>query len=213
MQDRQLGPFKIVDTVDTTGFRLDMPGYKVHPEFSADSLVPFESLESELIVRALEPEADHYQGGEAFYEVEHLAARKTHYKKPYYFVMYKGFGVVEGEWMKEEILLQDCPKLVREYRDKYLVLDEKSELHWVDPVGITRAKNNGPNKPKKVSFREPLKLTRGRGRPVKRAGRGRGRGRGRGVNRPSMRGFGVLRIAPPPESSLPLRRSRRVRKS
>ena len=218
LQDRQLGPFKIVDTVGTTGFKLDMPGYKVHPEFSADSLVPFESLESELVVRALEPEADHYQGGEAFYEVDHLAARKTHYRNPYYFVMYKGFGVAEGEWIKEEILLQDCPDLVRDYREKYLILNTEGELHWVDPVGITRAKNNGPNKPKKVSFKEPLKLKRGRGRPVK-TGRGRGRSgnrggnRGRKVGRPSMRGFGVPRIAPPPKSSLPLRRSRRVSES
>ena len=234
LQDRQLGPFKITDTVGTTGFRLDMPGYQVHPEFSADSLVPFDSLESEFVVRALEPEADHYQGGEAFYEVDHLAARKTHYRKPYYFVMYKGFGVAEGDWVKEEILLQDCPDLVREYREKYLVLDKKGELHWVDPVGITRAKNNKPIKtddikPKKVSFLEPLKRSRGRprgrGRPANRAGRGRGRGRG--VNRPSMRGFGVPRVlspkntpeyfqglyTPPPEPTLPLRRSRRVKKS
>ena len=164
LQDRNLGPFTIVDTIGRTGFELDMPGYKIHKQFSADSLIPTEDG-LEFKVRQSEPEPDHFNGQEAFYEVDHLAARKTHYRYPYYFVIYKGYGVQEGEWMSESILLQDCPELVQNYKDKFY--DPSTGL-WKDPVGIKNAKNN-------PSASRGRGSTRGRGRP-----RGRPRGRARG---------------------------------
>jgi len=170
LQDRNLGPFTIIDKVGSSGFELDMPGYKIHKKFSADSLIPTNDG-MEFKVRQAEPEPDHFVGQDAFYEVDHLATRKTYYRYPYYFVKYKGYGVQEGEWMSESILLQDCPELVQQYRDEFY--DSKNEL-WMDPIGIKNAKNN-------VTFSPKTKPgpSRGRGRP-----RGRPRGRARGGRAP-----------------------------
>ena len=96
-----------------------MPGYKVHPEFGADSLIPVETGLDEFEVRAAEPIPDHFANQTAFYEVDQLSARRLNKYKPEYFVMYKGYGVADGEWMSESILMQDCPDLVNKYRAKY----------------------------------------------------------------------------------------------
>ena len=67
--------------------------------------------------------------------------------------------------MSESILLQDCPELVQDYKDKFY--DPSTGL-WKDHVGIKNAKNN-------PSASRGRGSTRGRGRP-----RGRPRGRARG---------------------------------
>ena len=198
LQDRNLGPFTIVDTIGKSGFELDMPGYKIHKQFSADSLIPTEDGQ-EFKVRQAEPEPDHFNGQEAFYEVDHLAARKTHYRYPYYFVIYKGYGVQDGEWMSESLLVQDCPQLVQDYKLKFY--DTYSGT-WKDPVGIKNAKNN----PTAMRGRGS---TRGRGRP-----RGRPRGRARG-SRYGQYGRGasdLVKVKPVvPVKAKPTRRSTRNR--
>ena len=194
LQDRNLGPFTITDTVGNSGFELDMPGYKIHKQFSADSLIPTEDG-LEFKVRQLEPEPDHFNDQEAFYEVETLAARKTYYRKPYYFVIYKNFGVQDGEWMPESILQQDCPELLKEYRELYY---DCYTGHWKDPVGVKNTKNN-------LTTTKATTSTKSRGRP-----RSRGRGRGRGNGRSGHRGTGS---SPPREQVVTThRRSSRLSK-
>jgi len=46
------------------------------------------------------------------YIVSHLAARKKHYRKWYYFVVYEGYDIAEGEWILRSDLEIDCPELV-----------------------------------------------------------------------------------------------------
>ena len=195
LQDRNLGPFTIVNTVGNSGFELDMPGYRIHKQFSADSLIPTTDG-MEFKVRQAEPEADHYDGQTAFYEVGHLAARKTYYRKPFYFVVYKGYGVQEGEWMSESILTQDCPTLLQEYKDKYFNIDGS----WTDPIGLKNTKNNI-----KVTVPEPeLEL-----RPVKKP-----RGRPRGSKNKYKYGRGprdLVQRPSGPEKAKPTRRSARNR--
>ena len=106
-----------------------MPGYKIHPEFHADSLVPIQDGLKEFETRRVEPEPDHFLGQTAFYEVDHLAARRLRYRRPEYFVMYKGYGVAEGEWIKESILVQDCPDLINEYRSIYYKVDDQGNYY------------------------------------------------------------------------------------
>ena len=97
--------------------------------------------------------------------------------------MYKGYGVANGEWMSESILMQDCPDLVNKYRAKYLKLDNNNQPYWSDPLGV---KNTKVNNTKTVNV-----YGRGQGR-----GRGRGRSSGRG-KRGSKRGPGRPRKIQP----------------
>ena len=214
LQDKNLGVFEIVDTVGRTGFRLNMPGYKVHPEFGADSLIPVETGLDEFEVRAAEPIPDHFIDQTAFYEVDHLSARRLNKYKPEYFVMYKGYGVADGEWMSESILIQDCPDLVNKYRAKYLKLDNNNQPYWSDPVGVKNTK---------VNIVKPAVNGRGRGR-----GRGKGRGSGRsrgkrGPGRPRKQPIyasqvdlkpttGPVKPVKPKTVAKPKRRSRRLAK-
>ena len=113
---KRAGPFKVLERISRTGFRLEMPGYRVHKVFHAHSLTPFEeSLDLEC--RAALQTADHtdIDTGLQMWRVSGLARRQKVGKKYKYFVLYEGFGVSEGEWMSREVLLQDCPVLVGDF--------------------------------------------------------------------------------------------------
>jgi hypothetical protein len=113
LDPKRVGPFKILEKVGSTGFLLDMPKYPHHKEFHAHSLTPYEEgLEFES--RAALKSADHkdVETGLDMYIVSHLAARKKHYRKWYYFVVYEGYDIAEGEWILRSDLEIDCPELV-----------------------------------------------------------------------------------------------------
>jgi hypothetical protein len=50
--------------------------------------------------------------------VDHISARRKHYRKLYYFVMYEGYGVEEGEWILRSELMVDCPSVVADYESQ-----------------------------------------------------------------------------------------------
>ena len=53
------------------------------------------------------------------WEVDQIVERKKHYRKFYYFVMYKGYGVEDGEWILRSELMVDCPDLIDEFDQKF----------------------------------------------------------------------------------------------
>ena len=113
---KRAGPFKVIRQVSRSGFELDMPGYRVHKVFHAHSLTPFsEGLDFE--VRKALKTADHVDSGTglSMWRVSGLDERRQRGAKHFYFVLYEGYGVSDGEWLSRDILLQDCPELVAEF--------------------------------------------------------------------------------------------------
>jgi hypothetical protein len=109
---RRLGPLTIIKKMSNVSFRLNMPRpWRTHCDFHAKNLthVP----EHDFAVRA-GPEPD-YTSGEANYTVERLDARRYHYRKLQYFVVYRGYPVDEGQWRSATELASTCPALVKAY--------------------------------------------------------------------------------------------------
>ena len=109
---KRLGPLTIIKKLSDVSFRVNMPRpWRTHCDFHAKNLthVP----EHYFKVRA-SPEPD-YKNGDANYEVERLDARRRHYRKLQYFVVYKNFPIDEGQWRSAEELQSTCPKMVDAY--------------------------------------------------------------------------------------------------
>jgi hypothetical protein len=83
----------------------------VHCDFHAKNLTHLP--ENEFKIRSA-PEPD-YHDGEERYIVQRLDARRRHYKKLQYFVVYKGYPTDDGQWRPRAELLETCPKMVKMY--------------------------------------------------------------------------------------------------
>jgi len=142
LSSKNVGPFKIVERVSRSGFRLEMPGYLHHKIFHANALIPYhEGLELE--ARVDQSRADHVNElGEEFYQVEKLEMRAEKRGKTFYFVVYKGYPIEEGEWISRGNLIEDCPSLVTAF----------------DEAAAAKSKPNHLSKPQQVAARK-------RGRP------------------------------------------------
>ena len=121
------GPFKIIKLIGRTGFQIDMPGYKVHPHFHADDLIPYDDGKKDFVCRDLESKPDHVTDGENFYVVDKIDGFKKYYRKPFYYVIYKGYDVADGEWMSRHVLMEDCPELVLEYDEAHCSIVDGKE--------------------------------------------------------------------------------------
>lgn len=84
------------------------------------------------------------------YEVTKLTEYRTHYNRPQYYVLYKGYADDEGMWQDRSELLETCPRLVHAADTKRANPPPPPKR----PVG----------RPRKES---PSPLKRGRGRPRK----------------------------------------------
>jgi hypothetical protein len=114
---KRAGPFKVVERISDTGFRLEMTGYgsRICKTFHARSLTPYEP-NLDLEIRTAQATPDHLDDtGQEMFQVEKLTNRRKLGKKIYYFVLYEGYDMAEGEWVLREDLLEDCPDLVKEY--------------------------------------------------------------------------------------------------
>jgi hypothetical protein len=114
---KRAGPFKVVERISDTGFRLEMTGYgsRICKIFHARSLTPYEP-NLDLEIRTAQATPDHLDDtGQEMFQVEKFTNRRKLGKKIYYFVLYEGYDMAEGEWVLREDLLEDCPDLVKEY--------------------------------------------------------------------------------------------------
>ena len=85
--------------------------WRVHCDFHAKNLTHLP--ENEFTIRhASEPD---YALDDDHYIVERLDARRTHYRKVQYFVVYKGYPVDDGQWRPRTELMATCPRLVEKY--------------------------------------------------------------------------------------------------
>jgi hypothetical protein len=117
LRSKREGPFEVIKVLSATGRRLRLPpGWRQHPEFHINKLVPFE-FAPELEVRAAEPEPDLNAAGEDVYEVESLASRATIRGRVSYFIKWVGYPIEDGEWRsRDDLLLGDtCGDLIRDF--------------------------------------------------------------------------------------------------
>ena len=161
------GPFKIIKLIGRTGFQIDMPGYKVHPHFHADDLIPYDDGKSDFACRDLESKPDHVTDGHEFYVVKKIDGFRKYYRKPFYYVIYEGYDVADGEWMPRHILMEDCPEIVLEYDKKHCSIVEGKEIWTQEGLKNTNTQSEISPEPQK----------RGRGRPRGRGNKSKARGR------------------------------------
>ena len=147
---KRAGPFEVLARVSDTGFRLSMPGYKVHTVFHARSLTPYEEG-LDLEIRAAQSKPDHIQpeSGREMWSVKELASRMRRGRKHFYFVVYDGCDSSEGEYVLREDLLEDCPDLVREF-------DSKNPIQPVKTARVKAVKQSAP--PSKAGNRRSTRL-------------------------------------------------------
>ena len=120
---KRLGPRTILKKLSDVSFRVDMPRpWKVHCDFHAKNLTHLP--ENEFKVR-LGPEPDYIDGDDKHYIVNRLDARRYHYRKLQYFVVYKGYPVDDGQWRPRTELLDTCPKLVKAFDLAHPITDSK----------------------------------------------------------------------------------------
>jgi len=86
--------------------------WRAHCDFHAKNLT---HLPDEYFKGRIQPEPDYLPNQEPVYEVQRLDARRHHYRKLQYFVVYKGYPVDEGQWRPLRELMDTCPKLVKAY--------------------------------------------------------------------------------------------------
>ena len=90
-----------------------------------NELIPYE-LGLDLETRLDQSKADHSnEDGEIFYQVERLEMRAIKRGRTFYFVVYTGYPIEEGEWHSRDDLLEDCPSLVTAF-DAAMELDGKT---------------------------------------------------------------------------------------
>ena len=92
---KRVGPRTIIKKLSDVSFRVDMP----RPG-------------------CLAPEPD-YVDTDHEYIVSRLDARRTHYRKLQYFVVYKGYPVDDGQWRPLSELKDTCPGLIKAYDLKH----------------------------------------------------------------------------------------------
>ena len=110
---KRLGPRTIIKKISDVSFRVDMPRpWRAHCDFHAKNLT---HLPDEYFQGRIQPEPDYLPNQEPVYEVQRLDARRHHYRKLQYFVVYKEYPVDEGQWRPLRELMDTCPKLVKAY--------------------------------------------------------------------------------------------------
>ena len=113
---KRVGPRTIIKKLSDISFRVDMPRpWRAHCDFHAKNLT---HLPGEYFPARLAPEPD-FVDKDHEYIVDRLDARRTHYRKLQYFVVYKGYPVDDGQWRPLQELKDTCPDLVRDYDLKH----------------------------------------------------------------------------------------------
>lgn len=118
------GPFKVIKKVGKGAYELELPDtYRIHPVISTSMLEPYLLEGPDSFDRQFErPDAvkdDEFPDENDRYEVERIIDKRTvrigRGRRPYvqYFVVWKGYPIHEGSWIRENDL--NAPDLVQEY--------------------------------------------------------------------------------------------------
>lgn len=97
--DKRVGPFKILEKVGASAYKLDLPEqWTIHPTFNESKLTPFVPPFAEHQKRPPPAPADMIDGHEEYEVEEILNSRKRGRYGIEYFVHWKGYGIEERTW-------------------------------------------------------------------------------------------------------------------
>jgi len=118
LDDKKLGPFKVLRQINPVAFELNLPTtMKIHPVFHVSLLEPkTKDTIQQLSTPAPPPPTEISQNLE--YEVESILDSKISKGKLFYFVHWKGYDNSENSWEPAQNLL-NSPTLIRDFHSKY----------------------------------------------------------------------------------------------
>jgi hypothetical protein len=101
IDDRQIGPFRVLNTWGTNAYKLDLPPRyrELHPVFHVSLLEPYYIRSDQQPA----PEAV-WVDNEQEYAVEDILAERTFRNVPQYLVRWKGWPIEEATWEPQEEL-------------------------------------------------------------------------------------------------------------
>lgn len=113
---KKLGPFRILEEVNTRSFRLELPPSmsRVHPVFHVSLLEPFQ--ENDILGRIAPPPPPIEVDGDIEYEVEAILDSRNKRGQFRYLVEWKGYD--ENTWEPAENV-RHAPDLVEEFHQRY----------------------------------------------------------------------------------------------
>jgi hypothetical protein len=112
---KQVGPCEILQQLSDVSFVVRLPtSFKPRERaLHARMLTYFNHHDQHAFATRPPPEPDHINDdGVEQWVVDDLTAFRMYYRKPQYFVTYRGYGVSDGQWIYRKHLLDDCPDLV-----------------------------------------------------------------------------------------------------
>jgi hypothetical protein len=113
---RYLGPFKILERVGQSAYRLSLPKSmkRLHPVFNVVKLLPAPA--DPIVGRSQRTEPPPVlidETGEEHYEVEAVLDSRFFRKKLHFLVKWRGYGYEENKWVTEDDL--NSPELLTEF--------------------------------------------------------------------------------------------------
>ena len=160
MTERRIGPFKVISTIGTNAYKLEIPPHwRIHPVVSVTQLEPYihdtwnRPAPSDPPPVEVDGDTEEWRS----YEVEKLVAdRVRNYGgKPIreYLIRWLGYGPQHGQWYGED-LLTDSPELVRQYwKDGHPGAPRAKKATRPSKVKSSPANETprrGPSRPRKV---------------------------------------------------------------
>ena len=101
MRPKRFGPFRIMDTVGKTTYKLDLPSHwKIHNAFHANLLLPYQETK-EHGRNFTDPPPELVEGQEEW-EVEQILDSRLYRRKRQYLIKWKGYSEAHNSWEPEE---------------------------------------------------------------------------------------------------------------
>jgi hypothetical protein len=114
---KRVGPFTIMEKVNSRSYRLDLPKtMKVHPVFHVSLLERFHP--DSIPGRIARPPPPLIVAGEDEWEVEAILDSKMTRNRLYYFVHWKGYPISDRTWEPADFLSHSSD-LVREFHEQH----------------------------------------------------------------------------------------------
>ena len=97
---RWIGPFKIIESIGTNAFRLELPkNSRIHPTVNVEHLKPFIPNDpSSFPNRSVAPPKPLIIDDQIEFEVDRILDSRQHHKRTEYLVLWKGYSLDQATW-------------------------------------------------------------------------------------------------------------------
>lgn len=129
LDNKRLGPFKIISLVGTRSYKLDLPAtMRIHPVFHTNLLEP--NKEDPIVGRPLVPLPPIIVDEHQEYEVDSIVDSRIHRNQLQYLVHWKGYTTMDRTW-EPRPNLEHCQDLIEDFHKRHP--DRPKSLHGVRP--------------------------------------------------------------------------------